>query len=167
MLNETYNRTAFPSTEERIELAKKLGMSARSVQIWYVVRSALYPEAPLHYNFINTHSPGDHRFQNKRQAMRQSSRQAASAVPPVAAEPFTAGPAPGAGSSVAAPAPQALQGGAYGGMGGMGALGMAQGYAGPRIDAYGRSGMASPPTSSQYRARSYDEHERRSPSRSR
>ena len=35
VLNETYNRTAFPSTEERIELAKKLGMSARSVQIWY------------------------------------------------------------------------------------------------------------------------------------
>ena len=34
VLNETYNRTAFPSTEERIELAKKLGMSARSVQIW-------------------------------------------------------------------------------------------------------------------------------------
>lgn len=34
VLNETYNRTAFPSTEERNELAKKLGMSARSVQIW-------------------------------------------------------------------------------------------------------------------------------------
>lgn len=34
VLNETYNRTAFPSTEERIDLAKKLGMSARSVQIW-------------------------------------------------------------------------------------------------------------------------------------
>ena len=37
MLNETYNRTAFPSTEERIELAKKLGMSARSVQIWWAI----------------------------------------------------------------------------------------------------------------------------------
>ena len=37
VLNETYNRTAFPSTEERIELAKKLGMSARSVQIWSVI----------------------------------------------------------------------------------------------------------------------------------
>lgn len=36
VLNDTYNRTAFPSTEERIELAKKLGMSARSVQIWLV-----------------------------------------------------------------------------------------------------------------------------------
>lgn len=35
VLNDTYARTAFPSTEERIELAKKLGMSARSVQIWY------------------------------------------------------------------------------------------------------------------------------------
>ncbi|KAL1942877.1 hypothetical protein VTO73DRAFT_5117 [Trametes versicolor] len=62
VLNETYNRTAFPSTEERIELAKKLGMSARSVQIW---------------------------FQNKRQAMRQSTRQAAASVPPTTSQPYT------------------------------------------------------------------------------
>ncbi|KAF4620428.1 hypothetical protein D9613_000391 [Agrocybe pediades] len=48
VLNETYNRTAFPSTEERIALAKALDMSARSVQIW---------------------------FQNKRQSMRQTNRQ--------------------------------------------------------------------------------------------
>ena len=34
VLNDTYQRTAFPSTEERIELAKKLGMSARSVPVW-------------------------------------------------------------------------------------------------------------------------------------
>jgi homeobox protein YOX1/YHP1 len=34
VLNATYARTAFPSTEERAELAKKLDMSARSVQIW-------------------------------------------------------------------------------------------------------------------------------------
>ncbi|KAI8992994.1 hypothetical protein BD414DRAFT_292621 [Trametes punicea] len=61
VLNETYNRTAFPSTEERIELAKKLGMSARSVQIW---------------------------FQNKRQAMRQSSRQAAASAPPTTSQPY-------------------------------------------------------------------------------
>ncbi|KAH9892606.1 homeobox-domain-containing protein [Cubamyces lactineus] len=63
VLNETYNRTAFPSTEERIELAKKLGMSARSVQIW---------------------------FQNKRQAMRQSSRQAAASAPPTTSQPYPA-----------------------------------------------------------------------------
>lgn len=48
VLNETYNRTAFPSTEERLELAKALDMSPRSVQIW---------------------------FQNKRQSMRQTNRQ--------------------------------------------------------------------------------------------
>jgi homeobox protein YOX1/YHP1 len=53
VLNETYGRTAFPSTEERAELARKLDMSARSVQIW---------------------------FQNKRQSMRQTSRQTASAA---------------------------------------------------------------------------------------
>lgn len=34
ILNEVYARTAFPTTEERLELAKKLDMSARSVQIW-------------------------------------------------------------------------------------------------------------------------------------
>ena len=33
-LNEMYVRTAFPSTEERQQLAKDLDMSARSVQIW-------------------------------------------------------------------------------------------------------------------------------------
>ncbi|KAG6903069.1 hypothetical protein C0995_006256 [Termitomyces sp. Mi166 len=48
VLNETYNRTAFPSTEERLALAKELDMTARSVQIW---------------------------FQNKRQSMRQTNRQ--------------------------------------------------------------------------------------------
>ncbi|KAF8894074.1 hypothetical protein BD779DRAFT_974736 [Infundibulicybe gibba] len=48
VLNETYSRTAFPSTEERHALAKALDMSARSVQIW---------------------------FQNKRQSMRQTNRQ--------------------------------------------------------------------------------------------
>lgn len=36
VLNEVYARTAFPTTEERLELAKKLDMSARSVQIWWV-----------------------------------------------------------------------------------------------------------------------------------
>lgn len=34
ILNEVYARTAFPSTEERQQLAKTLDMSARSVQIW-------------------------------------------------------------------------------------------------------------------------------------
>jgi homeobox protein YOX1/YHP1 len=34
VLNETYARTAFPSTEERLALAKALDMSPRSVQIW-------------------------------------------------------------------------------------------------------------------------------------
>jgi homeobox protein YOX1/YHP1 len=53
ILNEVWERTAFPSTEERAELAKRLEMSPRSVQIW---------------------------FQNKRQNLRQSSRQ--SNIPP-------------------------------------------------------------------------------------
>ncbi|KAG5638869.1 hypothetical protein H0H81_009172 [Sphagnurus paluster] len=55
VLNETYNRTAFPSTEERLALAKELDMSARSVQIW---------------------------FQNKRQSMRQTNRQSTSGSQP-------------------------------------------------------------------------------------
>ncbi|KAI9449406.1 homeobox-domain-containing protein [Lactarius psammicola] len=56
VLNATYNRTAFPSTEERAALAKQLDMSARSVQIW---------------------------FQNKRQAMRQGGRATTSGTNPV------------------------------------------------------------------------------------
>lgn len=60
VLNETYNRTAFPSTEERHALAKALDMSARSVQIW---------------------------FQNKRQSMRQTNRQ--SSTVSSAHQPFT------------------------------------------------------------------------------
>ena len=43
VLNETYARTAFPSTEERIALAKMLDMSARSVQIWWVFSSPVIP----------------------------------------------------------------------------------------------------------------------------
>ncbi|KAM5530964.1 hypothetical protein V8D89_015346 [Ganoderma adspersum] len=78
VLNETYNRTAFPSTEERIELAKKLGMSARSVQIW---------------------------FQNKRQAMRQSSRQAAASAPPTTSQPYGT-PSHSSSATPAAPTPQ-------------------------------------------------------------
>ena len=38
VLNETYQRTAFPSTEERQDLARKLDMPPRSVQIWFVIR---------------------------------------------------------------------------------------------------------------------------------
>ena len=34
VLNATYARTAFPSTEERAQLAKELDMSARNIQIW-------------------------------------------------------------------------------------------------------------------------------------
>ncbi|CCM01471.1 uncharacterized protein FIBRA_03525 [Fibroporia radiculosa] len=74
VLNETYNRTAFPSTEERAELAKRLNMSARSVQIW---------------------------FQNKRQAMRQSSRQAQASAPPSVNDPFAS--ASHAGAAFPAP----------------------------------------------------------------
>ncbi|EGN99829.1 hypothetical protein SERLA73DRAFT_72615 [Serpula lacrymans var. lacrymans S7.3] len=62
VLNETYNRTAFPSTEERADLARKLDMSARSVQIW---------------------------FQNKRQSMRQTSRQSSTSVTSSSHQPFS------------------------------------------------------------------------------
>ncbi|KAH9978982.1 hypothetical protein BGW80DRAFT_709062 [Lactifluus volemus] len=55
VLNSVYNRTAFPSTEERAAIAKELDMSARSVQIW---------------------------FQNKRQSMRQGGRTTSTAGNP-------------------------------------------------------------------------------------
>ncbi|OWZ67024.1 hypothetical protein AYX14_05831 [Cryptococcus neoformans] len=35
MLSEVFRRTQYPSTEERDELAKQLGMTSRSVQIWF------------------------------------------------------------------------------------------------------------------------------------
>jgi homeobox protein YOX1/YHP1 len=71
VLNETYARTAFPSTEERAELAKKLDMSARSVQIWLVYHITQMTELMLMHL---------HRFQNKRQSMRQTTRQSSTSV---------------------------------------------------------------------------------------
>jgi homeobox protein YOX1/YHP1 len=58
VLNEVYARTAFPSTEERAELAKKLDMTPRSVQIWYAPAPLSFSN-PLTLNFT-------FRFQNKR-----------------------------------------------------------------------------------------------------
>lgn len=70
-LNATYDRTAFPSTEERAELARKLGMTPRQVQIWYVV--FVYSVYAL---LLQKSSKPDHvryyRFQNKRQSFRQT-----------------------------------------------------------------------------------------------
>lgn len=34
VLNEVFDRTSYPSTEEREDLARRLGMTSRSVQIW-------------------------------------------------------------------------------------------------------------------------------------
>lgn len=34
VLNEVFERTSYPSTEEREDLARRLGMTSRSVQIW-------------------------------------------------------------------------------------------------------------------------------------
>ncbi|KAF7966688.1 hypothetical protein HWV62_37492 [Athelia sp. TMB] len=59
VLNATYQRTAFPSTEERQSLANELGMPPRSVQIW---------------------------FQNRRQSDRQSSRQNSTTTAPSASD---------------------------------------------------------------------------------
>ncbi|KAH9058804.1 hypothetical protein EDB87DRAFT_1832438 [Lactarius vividus] len=80
VLNATYNRTAFPSTEERAALAKQLDMSARSVQIW---------------------------FQNKRQAMRQGGRATTStsnSVPNPGSAPVPTPTPPVAGYHRASPA---------------------------------------------------------------
>ena len=74
-LNRMYARTAFPSTEERLQLAKDLDMSARSVQIWlahtFVYITHVVPE--LH----------SLRFQNKRQSSRQGGRNPANPGPSV------------------------------------------------------------------------------------
>lgn len=34
LLNETYSRTMFPTTEERAEIARRINMTPRQVQIW-------------------------------------------------------------------------------------------------------------------------------------
>ena len=47
-LNEVYVRTAFPSTEERQQLARDLDMSAQRVQIW-LAHAFLYTT----YKFLN------------------------------------------------------------------------------------------------------------------
>jgi hypothetical protein len=41
VLNEVLERTMFPTTEERNALAKQLGMTPRSVQIWYVLAQVI------------------------------------------------------------------------------------------------------------------------------
>lgn len=45
MLSDVFQRTQYPSTEERDELARQLGMTSRSVQIW--VCFSLYPLVSL------------------------------------------------------------------------------------------------------------------------
>jgi len=57
ILNQVYARTPFPSTQERIDLAATLGMTPRSVQIWYVMISfiatvSLGGASWLHLRFI-------------------------------------------------------------------------------------------------------------------
>lgn len=69
VLNEVYARTAFPSTEERQELAARLNMTPRSVQIWYVSCFFYIIDRASHLSF---------RYQNKRQSMRNTHRQSAS-----------------------------------------------------------------------------------------
>lgn len=54
-LNATYDRTAFPSTEERADLARKLGMTPRQVQIWYVCFLILYANKSLFFCFFCWH----------------------------------------------------------------------------------------------------------------
>lgn len=46
ILNQVYARTPFPSTQERIDLATTLGMTPRSVQIWYVMISFIATVPP-------------------------------------------------------------------------------------------------------------------------
>jgi homeobox protein YOX1/YHP1 len=71
-LNRMYARTAFPSTEERQQLARDLDMSARSVQIW-LAHALVYTGC-----IISELSIIPLRFQNKRQASRQGGRNPAS-----------------------------------------------------------------------------------------
>ena len=78
ILNEVFDRTAFPTTEERQELAKKLDMTPRSVQIWYCQATD-----KLRFTDERLHA----RFQNKRQEAQQS-RFDSNISPPTAHHPY-------------------------------------------------------------------------------
>ena len=69
VLNSVYDRTAFPSTEERAAIAKELDMSARVVCKFGWLMPFVYSL------FIISYAIGHYlSFQNKRQSMRQGGR---------------------------------------------------------------------------------------------
>lgn len=68
VLNEVYDRNPFPPTAERESLAVQLGMTPRSVQIWYHLLIRFI------FCCVNSHPLCLSRFQNKRQAARQGGR---------------------------------------------------------------------------------------------
>ncbi|QRV82514.1 homeobox domain protein [Ceratobasidium sp. AG-Ba] len=54
VLNETYDRTMFPTTEERAEIARRINMTPRQVQIWFqnrrqATRQAQVPDSPVSF----------------------------------------------------------------------------------------------------------------------
>ena len=44
LLNDTYARTMFPTTEERTEIGRRINMTPRQVQIWYVTMFSMAAE---------------------------------------------------------------------------------------------------------------------------
>ncbi|CAE6390522.1 unnamed protein product [Rhizoctonia solani] len=64
LLNDTYARTMFPTTEERADIARRINMTPRQVQIWFQNRrqasrqSQLEYEAPSGTSFEGTYSEG-------------------------------------------------------------------------------------------------------------
>ncbi|KAG8791469.1 hypothetical protein FRC12_009119 [Ceratobasidium sp. 428] len=60
LLNETYARTMFPTTEERAEIARRINMTPRQVQIWFqnrrqASRQTQVPDSPAS---LGSHDPG-------------------------------------------------------------------------------------------------------------
>ncbi|KAG8720381.1 hypothetical protein FRC08_000403 [Ceratobasidium sp. 394] len=60
LLNETYARTMFPATEERAEIARRINMTPRQVQIWFqnrrqASRQTQVPDSPAS---LGSHNPG-------------------------------------------------------------------------------------------------------------
>lgn len=67
VLTEVFERTSYPTTEEREDLARKLGMTSRSVQIWVSARCLLH----FAFSWDAIDAIGvDGQFQNRRRAVK-------------------------------------------------------------------------------------------------
>ncbi|KAI8377751.1 uncharacterized protein BYT42DRAFT_533400 [Radiomyces spectabilis] len=64
VLNRVFNQTYFPSTELRMELGKQLGMSPRTVQIWFQNKRQSIRAHEKHHQYHHHHHQHQHSHQH-------------------------------------------------------------------------------------------------------